>query len=46
MEQIITTIIATSCAVITALGVLVIAYLHKKTKQLEGDKKVLKNPVP
>lgn len=45
MEQIITVIVTTWCAIITALGGLVIAYLHSKTKQQEGEKKVLRDKI-
>jgi len=39
MEQIITVIISTLCGIIIAAGSVVIAYLHKKTKQLEEKNK-------
>jgi len=40
MEQIITAIVSTACGIITALGGFVIAYLVKKTKQLEEKNKI------
>jgi len=39
MEQIITTIITILCSVLTALGGFVIAYLRKRTKDLEKELK-------
>lgn len=45
MEQLITVIVSTLCGIITALGSVVIAYLHKKTKQLEGEKKTLRTEI-
>jgi hypothetical protein len=40
VEQIITVIVSTLCGLITALGGLAIAYLHKKTKQLEEKNRI------
>lgn len=45
MEQLITVIVSTLCGIVTALGSVVIAYLHKKTKQLERDKKDLRGEI-
>ena len=39
MEEILKVIIISICSVITAISGFIIAWLHKKTKQLEEDKR-------
>jgi len=41
MEQLITVTVSVLCTILSAVGSLVIAYLHKKTRELEKDKKDL-----